>query len=249
MDSESKAATKPDTWMPLVIGDYLKDTGRLTTEQHGAYLLLIMDYWVNGPPMDDDDELAAIAKLDPKAWKRHRPKLVRFFTVVDGVWRHKRVDAELIDAAARKAAFAARASKGGKASAEKRRAAKSGASSTARSTLQEAPEGVLEQCSASISTEVDAPTGQSTLSGREDADERADGSSPPPASGIPQDVWTEFGRAMNPGWMASYLAQCAWQDVPARALIAPHGLAAAAIRRDAGHVIRALAIQVLERAA
>lgn len=86
---------KPDTWMPLVIGDYLKDTGRLTTEQHGAYLLLIMDYWVSGPPADDDDELAAITKLDPKTWRRQRTKIERFFRIEGGLWRHKRIDAEL----------------------------------------------------------------------------------------------------------------------------------------------------------
>lgn len=86
--------SKPDTWMPLYIGDYLRDTTRLTTEQHGAYLLLIMDYWTNGPLPDDDLALSQVTRLQPSAWKKNRPALARLFRIADGEWHHKRIDEE-----------------------------------------------------------------------------------------------------------------------------------------------------------
>jgi len=89
-------SARPDSWMPLYWGDYLRDTMHLRTEGHGAYLLLIGAYWTSGMPLPDDDEhLAAVSRLDMKAWKRLRPTLERFFDVSDGAWRHKRIDAEL----------------------------------------------------------------------------------------------------------------------------------------------------------
>lgn len=82
-------------WMPFYVGDYLGDTQRLTTEQHGAYLLLILDYWRSGPAPDDDAVLAQITRLPLAAWKRHRSAIARMFQVTDGEWRHKRIDHEI----------------------------------------------------------------------------------------------------------------------------------------------------------
>ena len=89
-------AARPDTWMPIYWGDYLKDTGRLTTEGHGAYLLLIADYWTSGAALPDDDrQLSAIARLPLARWRRHRRVLEHFFEVEDGLWRHQRIEHEL----------------------------------------------------------------------------------------------------------------------------------------------------------
>jgi uncharacterized protein YdaU (DUF1376 family) len=85
---------KRNAWMPLYVGDYLRDTARLSTEQHGAYFLLIMDYWVNGPLPDDDAALATIARLAPGPWKRARAAIAAFFQIKDGCWNHKRLDHE-----------------------------------------------------------------------------------------------------------------------------------------------------------
>lgn len=106
--------SKPDTWMPLYIGDYLQDTTRLTTEQHGAYMLLIMDYWTNGPLPDDDAALAHVTRLQPAAWKKTRHVIARFFSIEDGVWRHKRIDEEREKASQFIAKQKANGSKGGR---------------------------------------------------------------------------------------------------------------------------------------
>jgi uncharacterized protein YdaU (DUF1376 family) len=79
-------------WMPLYVGDYLGDTGHLTTTQHVAYLLLMMHYWRKGELPDDDRQLCKIAKLPLKTWREYRATLQDFFH--DG-WKHKRIDAEL----------------------------------------------------------------------------------------------------------------------------------------------------------
>jgi uncharacterized protein YdaU (DUF1376 family) len=79
-------------WMPLYVGDYLGDTGHLTTAQHGAYLLLMMHYWRKGELPGDDRQLCKITKLPLKTWCAYRPILQDFFH--DG-WKHKRIEAEL----------------------------------------------------------------------------------------------------------------------------------------------------------
>ena len=91
-------SSKVDIWMPLYVADYLSATSRLTTEQHGAYLLLLMDYWKNGPPPDNDGVLAQITRLSPSAWSNARTMLEAFFQVESGQWSHHRVDEELAKA-------------------------------------------------------------------------------------------------------------------------------------------------------
>ena len=86
--------SKNDTWMPLDIGDYMADTMRLTTLQHGAYLLLLMDYWKSGPLPDDDEQLSAICKMDAKSWKANSSVIRKFFKANDGLLHQKRADKE-----------------------------------------------------------------------------------------------------------------------------------------------------------
>ena len=74
--------------------DYLADTRRLTTEQHGAYLLLLMDSWSSGALPDDDAVLARVAGLDAESWARTRPAIAGYFEIADGKWVHARIEQE-----------------------------------------------------------------------------------------------------------------------------------------------------------
>lgn len=96
--------------MPLYVGDYLGDTGHLSTSQHGAYLLLMMHYWRQGGLPDDDKQLAAITKLPLRIWIDTRETIQSFF--YDG-WQHKRIEGELYKMETATGKRAAAGSKGG----------------------------------------------------------------------------------------------------------------------------------------
>jgi uncharacterized protein YdaU (DUF1376 family) len=86
---------KTDTWMPLYVTDYLGDTMHLNTEQHGAYLLMLMAAWkTNGVLPSDDGSLGAITRLGA-AWKKSRNVLLAFFQIDGETMTHKRVLIEL----------------------------------------------------------------------------------------------------------------------------------------------------------
>jgi uncharacterized protein YdaU (DUF1376 family) len=95
------SAGKTDIWMPVYIGDYLADTMHLSTEQHGAYLLLLFHLWRRGVLQDDDVVLAKITGLRAKAWSTCRGVLAEFFEIHDGLWHHRRVERERIRVAAK----------------------------------------------------------------------------------------------------------------------------------------------------
>ena len=103
---------KTDIWMPLYIGDYLADTSRLTTEQHGAYLLLIMDYWRNGRLPDNDEVLAQITRMSIDAWSNARSILLAYFQIENGYWIQKRIEQVLSDLKTRKETAVTRAKAG-----------------------------------------------------------------------------------------------------------------------------------------
>lgn len=83
-------------FMPMYWEDYLIDAGHLSAIEHGAYLMLICRYWTTGKPIPDNDDLMAkVARLTADEWRGMKPTICGFFSYDDGVWRHKRIDAEL----------------------------------------------------------------------------------------------------------------------------------------------------------
>lgn len=113
--------SRSDNWMPLYVGDYLRDTGHLSTQEHGSYLLLIMQAWTRKGILPlDDERLRALARMTQPEWEISRGTLLSFFSRTDNGYSHKRIDAELANTAAliERRVIAGRA--GGQASAAKR---------------------------------------------------------------------------------------------------------------------------------
>lgn len=101
---------RPDSFMPLYIGDYLADTGHLNTTEHGAYLLLLFHYWKTGHALPADDaRLAQIARMSLPDWNTVKVTVRVLFaetvtvTATDTVTvlTHSRVEKELAKAEAK----------------------------------------------------------------------------------------------------------------------------------------------------
>jgi uncharacterized protein YdaU (DUF1376 family) len=104
-------------YMPLYVADYLADTAHLSTEAHGAYLLLIMNYWQRGEALPSEDrKLARIARMTDGEWAGVKEDLFEFFTQENDFWVHGRIEAEL----AKVREKSEKASSAGKASAQRR---------------------------------------------------------------------------------------------------------------------------------
>lgn len=83
-------------YMQLYVADYLADTMHLNVDQHGAYLLLIMNYWQTGKPLPDNDQrLQCVCRTSAEHWQELRPALEEFFVIKDGYWFHNRLDKDL----------------------------------------------------------------------------------------------------------------------------------------------------------
>ena len=81
-------------FMQLYIADYLADTMHLSAEEHGAYLLLMFNYWQTGKPIPKN-RLAKIARLTNERWADVEPSLREFFCDNGEEWVHLRIEEDL----------------------------------------------------------------------------------------------------------------------------------------------------------
>ena len=81
-------------YMQLYLADYLADTMHLSAEEHGAYLLLMFNYWQTGKRIPKN-RLAKIARLTNERWADVEPSLQEFFCDNGEEWVHLRIEEDL----------------------------------------------------------------------------------------------------------------------------------------------------------
>lgn len=82
--------------LPLFTDAFIADTGHLSAQETGAYLMLMMVAW-RSPECrlpDTDDKLARWARVDRRTWLRIKPAVMEFWTLADGFWSQKRLSKE-----------------------------------------------------------------------------------------------------------------------------------------------------------
>lgn len=82
--------------LPLFTDAFLADTGHLSAQETGAYLLLLMMAWrlPDCRLPNDDAKLSRWARMDRRTWLRAKPAVMEFWTLQDGFWTQKRLSKE-----------------------------------------------------------------------------------------------------------------------------------------------------------
>ncbi|EDW9932878.1 DUF1376 domain-containing protein [Salmonella enterica] len=127
-------------YMQLYIADYLADTMHLSAEEHGAYLLLMFNYWQTGRAIPKS-RLAKIARVSSERWGAVEESLREFFIDNGTEWVHERIENDL--AAVRD--VLAKKSAAGKASVQSRRNRKKTQASSGSNTCSTGVGSVFKQ--------------------------------------------------------------------------------------------------------
>jgi uncharacterized protein YdaU (DUF1376 family) len=86
-----------DAWFAFYVGDYIRDTGDLSLNQHGAFVKLLFFYYSTGNPLPSDQRaLYRIAGAQDEGERAAVDSVMsRFFVLRDGVYHQDRADREL----------------------------------------------------------------------------------------------------------------------------------------------------------
>ncbi|WP_234907322.1 YdaU family protein [Rhizobium rhizogenes] len=107
-------------FMQLYVSDFIGDTLQLSTEQIGAYMLLLMAMWNAGGKLPSDEaKLARVARMSVKKWKAIADDLMPFFEVDSDIIRHNRLTKELQKSESKSQSRASAGAEGGRAKALK----------------------------------------------------------------------------------------------------------------------------------
>jgi uncharacterized protein YdaU (DUF1376 family) len=168
--------------MPLYVADYIADTAHLNATQSGAYLHLIMHYWLRGGLPNSEAMLKQITKQNESEWQANRDVLADLF---GPGWTHERIDREIAKANEK---YERRAAAGRKGGSSKGRVKSEGA---------ENPEALLNQCSSNAEAGLNQLQLQLHKKEKKDI---SDAPHPPPnrvrsKGGYPEDFerwWSDF---------------------------------------------------------
>jgi len=112
--SEHQSTGKLFFWKRHV-PDYRRDTGALSMLEHGAYTLLLDEYYLCGPLQADKPALFRIVRAMNNSERRAVEKvLAAFFDLRGNRYHHRRADTEIAEARRRQATAAANGRRGGR---------------------------------------------------------------------------------------------------------------------------------------
>ena len=84
-------------YMQFHVAEYLADTTHLSTEEHGAYLLLIFNYWQRGKPLDNTKgRLSNVVRMSNERWNEVSAVLSEYFEIDHNIWTHLRIERDLV---------------------------------------------------------------------------------------------------------------------------------------------------------
>lgn len=79
-------------YMPFPVLQFSIDTMAMDAAESGAYAHLLMAYWLNRGPLDNNEaDLAMAARLTIASWHKVRPIVAEFFKVGER-WSHQTMD-------------------------------------------------------------------------------------------------------------------------------------------------------------